>query len=136
MRDSTICSNRSNRSSSAESDDSTRTGRGVRPGFGSGAGAALNIIGTCGIRGSDGKAPAAGAAGISGVGGTGATTDCELTALEWPVFHFGPEPTSAGLGVADGAASPEKAPLASVEKLTAAEATSGVPGTGSLMRAP
>src|SRR5437867_7264383 len=119
MRDSTIFSNRANRSSSAESADSARAGHGFGPGFGSGAEAALKANDPCGIRGAGGAASADGAAGrvgrarTAGVCGAGATVACELTALELRVFIFGPEPMAAGLGVADRTASPEAASPAS-----------------------
>src|SRR5947207_11106456 len=72
---------------------------------------------------SDCAALAVGAAGRAGVGGAGTTAGWPVIALEWPVFNFGPEPMAAGLGVADGAASPEAASPASGERLTAADAT-------------
>src|SRR5438067_2217973 len=140
MRDSTIFSNRSNRSSSVESADSARVGHDFRPGFGSGSGsgsdAALKIKDPRDIRGADGAVGAAGAEGTSGVGGAGSTAGCPTTAVAWPVFIFGPEPMAGGLGVADGAASLEAASPAPGETLAAADATAGVPWGGSSMRAP
>src|SRR5439155_22638187 len=140
MRDSTIFSNRSNRSSSVESADSARASRGVRPGLGSGTGAALKTNDPCDISGADCAVSGAGAAGTAGavrtdrVGGTGSTAGCPGTAHEPPVFNFGPEPIAGGLGVAGGAASLDAAAPASGEKLAATEATAGVAWTGSSMR--
>ena len=79
----------------------------------------------CAVSGA-GAAGATGAASTDGSAGAGSTAGCPMLAVEWPVFNFEPEPMAAGLGVADGAASPEAASPAAGEKLTAADATAGV----------
>src|SRR5262245_53460520 len=131
MRDSTIFSNRSNRSSSVESADSPRASRGVRPGLGSGTGVALKRTEPGAGGGNDGTARGAGAAGVAGAGSTAAVDGCgsragsRATVHERPVFNLGPEPAAGGLGVARRPTTLDPASPGPGEKLTAADATAG-----------